>query len=222
MRLRLGLLLWVVQVLYLAVELIAVAAVQAPYSLVDNTISDLGAVGCATVAYPTGPVPVCSPGHVAVNVSFVVFGAAMALGAVLLRPFLFTGRAGWVTTAVWVVAGVAQVGSGLVPVDADLEGHALVSAPGIVATGLASVLMGWRAGTLRRWPRWRAVVLVVGAGSLVCGAFFVVRLDTSWGGLLERAALWPSCVLLTLVAHLLGAASAQEARSVRGRTSPAH
>lgn len=198
-----GLLLWLVQVLYLPVELIAAAVATAPYSLLDNTISDLGAVGCTAVAYPTGPVAVCSPAHGAVNVSFVVFGAAMAVGAVLLRPALFGPRGGWFATAAWVVAGVAQVGSGLVPLDVDLEGHALVSAPGIVATGLATVLMGLRAVALRRWPVWRAVVVSLGVVGLLCGVLFVVRLDTQWGGLLERVALWPSVVLLTVVACLV-------------------
>jgi hypothetical protein len=198
-RLRLGVLLWLVQALYLAVELVAVAVVQAPYSLLDNTISDLGAVGCTTVAYPTGPVPVCSPAHAAVNAAFVVFGAAMALGAVLMRPFLFAPRRGWVATGAWVVAGAGQVGAGLLPLDVDLEGHALVSAPGIVATGLAVASTGWRS---RVAGRWRPALVATGVVGFACGAVFVVRLDTAWGGLLERVALWPSTVVLTLLAVL--------------------
>ncbi|MEZ0163460.1 DUF998 domain-containing protein [Kineococcus sp. LSe6-4] len=218
MRLRLGLLLWIVQVLYLPVELTAAALVQAPYSLLDNTISDLGAVGCTTVAYPAGPVPVCSPAHDVVNGAFVVFGAALAAGAVLLRPFLFTGRAGRAATVAWVVAGAGQAGAGLVPLDVDLAVHTAVSTPGIVATGLATVLTA-RSTAVRRWPRWRAVLLVAGTVSLVSGLVVVVRLDTSWGGLLERVSLWPSFVLLPVVARLVGT-TARAGRSTPGRTSP--
>lgn len=40
---RLGVLLWLVQPLYLVAEFVTAAKVIAPYSLAGNTISDLGA-----------------------------------------------------------------------------------------------------------------------------------------------------------------------------------
>lgn len=110
-----GVWMWLVQPLYLVLELAAVAAFRAPYSLLANTISDLGSTTCTTIAYPLGPVPVCSPAHGLVNAAFVVFGLLTGVGAVLLRPRLPPGRLVAAATVLWVVAGVSSVATGLVP-----------------------------------------------------------------------------------------------------------
>ena len=77
-----------VQPLFVVTELLALAAVVGPYSLVDNTISDLGATACTDIAYPRGPVPVCSPRHGLVNAGFVVGGLLLVVGAVAVRRLL--------------------------------------------------------------------------------------------------------------------------------------
>jgi hypothetical membrane protein len=87
-RVRVGAWLWILQLATLAAELTTVAAVQAPYDLARNTISDLGVASCTTVAHPLGPVAVCSPLHTVLNASLVLAGLATGSGAVLLwqRP----------------------------------------------------------------------------------------------------------------------------------------
>lgn len=197
-RTRLGAALWLAQPVYLVVELIAAALATAPYSLLHHTISDLGAITCTTSAYPSQDVPVCSPAHLTVNASFVLFGAAMAIGALLLRPWL--PRSGLTTAAValWVVAGASSIGSGLTPLDQLLELHALVSTPGIVLSGAATVLTG--VALLGSWGRrWRWLI-PAGAVSAAAGVLMVVRLEVQWGGLIERIALWPSFAVCAVVA----------------------
>lgn len=195
---RLGAALWLVQPAYLLLELIAAAMSTAPYSLLHNTISDLGATTCTTIAYPGQDVPVCSPAHLAVNASFVLFGLAMAAGAVLLRSRLPRGRLITTAVVVWVVAGLSSVGSGLTPLDQLMEAHILLSTPGIVCSGVAIVLTGpalaWQWS--RRW--WPAVLL--GAICTAAGLLMFVRLEVQWGGLIERIALWPSFGVCALVA----------------------
>ncbi|GMA41951.1 hypothetical protein GCM10025883_39960 [Mobilicoccus caccae] len=61
MKARIAAALLLIQPLYIVCELIVAATVAAPYSLRDNMISDLGAVSCTQIAYPAGPVEVCSP-----------------------------------------------------------------------------------------------------------------------------------------------------------------
>ncbi|MER7169696.1 DUF998 domain-containing protein, partial [Micromonospora sp. NPDC000207] len=114
---RLGVVAWLVQPLYLVAEIVTATAVGVPYSFVDNTISDLGASACTTVAYPFGDVAVCSPWHLVLNTAFVVTGVLMVVGALLVRHPVAGGWVRWL----WVVAGLSSVGTGLVPLDRDLD-----------------------------------------------------------------------------------------------------
>ncbi|HLS62053.1 MAG TPA: DUF998 domain-containing protein [Ruania sp.] len=192
---------WLLQPLYLLIELVAAAVNTAPYSLWHNTISDLGATTCTRIDYQSAQVPVCSPAHLVVNGSFVLFGAAMAVAAVLLRPHLPRGRLVTAAVVCWVVAGASSVGSGLTPLDRALELHALVSAPGIVLSGVAMVLTGW--ALARAWSsRWWALV-AAGVLSTAAGLLMLVRLEVQWGGLVERIALWPSYFACAAVALAL-------------------
>ncbi|WP_147917453.1 DUF998 domain-containing protein [Ruania zhangjianzhongii] len=197
-RARLSAALWLAQPVYLVVELIAAALATAPYTLLHHTISDLGATTCTTIAYPSQDVPVCSPAHLAVNASFVLFGVAMAVGALLLRPWL--PRSGLTTAAVvlWVVAGASSIGSGLTPLDQLLELHALVSTPGIVVSGAAMALTGSALARSSGRSWWWLVA--AGAISTMAGVLMVVRLEVQWGGLIERIALWPSFAACAVVA----------------------
>src|SRR5699024_7278914 len=79
---------WLLQPLYLLIELVAAAVNTAPYSLWHNTISDLGATTCTRIDYQSAQVPVCSSEHLVYNGSFVLFGEAMAVAVVLLRTHL--------------------------------------------------------------------------------------------------------------------------------------
>ena len=200
---RAGLVGWGVQGLYVLAELAAAAGARAPYSLWNNTISDLGAVSCGVVDYPAGPVPVCSPWHPLMNAAFVVFGVLMAVGAVLLRPVLPTGRAATVSVALWVVAGLSSIGTGLAPEDVAPAWHVALSAPAFLAQPLALVLLGFALrGPRLRWP------VLVAATVSIAGAvgFFAVSGGAEFGGLLERAALWPGYLWCTAFAVTVAAA----------------
>ncbi|MFC7374676.1 MULTISPECIES: DUF998 domain-containing protein [unclassified Brachybacterium] len=210
---RAGIVLWAVQVLYVPIELAAAAWSTAPYSLAHNTISDLGAVTCTSIPYHSQHVPVCSPAHVAVNGAFILFGAAMAVGAVLLRPQLPTGAMMTAAVALWVMTGLSSIGTGLTPLDQLLTLHVIVSLPGIVLSGVAMALTG--AVLARSWdPRWWRLV-AIGALSLVSGVVLLVRLEVQWGGLIERFALWPSFAACTVVAL-----AALRRAGERGRPGP--
>lgn len=89
--LRVGAAMWLVQPVYVLAEVATAARVSAPYSFRDNTISHLGASTCGVIAYPFGPVPVCSPWHVLLDGSFIVFGLFLGVAAILLRGWLPPG-----------------------------------------------------------------------------------------------------------------------------------
>lgn len=188
-----------VQAIYPVIELAVAVKVTAPYSMVDNTISDLAATMCTSIDYPYGPVVVCSPWHPLMNSSFLVFGLLLALGGLLLRRWLGSGSLAAVSVVLWVVSGLSSIATGLVPLDQDLGLHALVSWPVFLAQPVAVLTT---ALALRR--RHRSVALsgmAVGVVSLVAAAgFLATTADAQHGGLLERLALWPSYLWLPILA----------------------
>lgn len=190
---------WLAQPLYIVTELLAAGESRVPYSLVDQTISDLGATTCTSIDYPYGPVAVCSPWHLLVNGGLVLFGALLALGAVLLRPVLPRRRLALAATVAWVVAGLSSVATGLVPLDRDLTLHALVALPALLAQPTALRLLAGSLG--RATPRTARLTALVGLASVVgLVAFLVTSTSPRLGGLWERLAFWPTYLWLPVVA----------------------
>lgn len=182
---RLGAIAWLVQPLYLLAEVVTATAVTVPYSFADNTISDLGASTCTTIAYRFGDVPVCSPWHPVLNIALVVSGALMIIGALFVRHLAARGWA----RGLWIVAGLSSIGTGLVPLDRDLDLHVIVSLPALFAMPLALLATGLKLS--------RGKLAVVGLVCLAAAVTFVVRAaEPELGGLFERIALWPGYLWL--------------------------
>src|ERR1700740_1286249 len=76
----LGPLIYVLCVQYLVVQVIAAAAWNGAYSWRFNLISDLGNTACGLYSGRM----VCSPEHALVNASFIMLGATMAIGSLLI------------------------------------------------------------------------------------------------------------------------------------------
>jgi hypothetical membrane protein len=196
---------WLVQPLYVIVELLVAAVASAAYSLRDDTISALGQLTCAPGHSGSG-VAVCSPGHLALDVAFVTFGVLRAVGAVLLHPGLARGWGRTVATGLWVVSGSCSAAVGFVPVDQRPNLHALVATPVFVLQPLAVLAT---AAALRRTaeavsPWVVSSGYVVGAVTLAAAAAFGLRLGApTWVGGLERLALWPAYLWLGVVGAAL-------------------
>lgn len=185
-RLHWGAALLGVRVAYVPLELAVVARATGSPSLRDDTVSDFGAVGCLP--------ELCSPWHAVLNGSFVVIGALLAAGALLLAP-----RLGRLATGVLVVAGLSSIATGFFPIDRDPLAHGLAAAPLFVAQPLALLLL-----TRLLWPLHRPTAGVVGVTGVVTTVAAVAFLaaDTD-AGLYERIALWPIPYVLALVGIVL-------------------
>lgn len=185
---RWGALALAVRPAYVAVELSVAAATTGTYSLVSDTVSRLGEVGCSA-AY-------CSPQHAVMNGAFVVFGALLALGAVLLRHPLGPWAA-----ALLVVAGLSSVATGFAPQDLEATRHALAAAPLFVAQPVALIALGARLGGTH--PRLSPALVATGAVTGAAAAAFVLSGDGPLAGALERLALWPVLVAAAATAWVL-------------------
>jgi hypothetical membrane protein len=187
-RWRWGAALWLLRPVYILVELAVAAAATAGYSLVGDTVSDLGATGCRPLA--------CSPGHELMNGTFIGVGLLLVLGAVLL-----VDRLGSPVTVLLVVAGLSSVATGLFPVDEDARLHALAAAPLFVCQPAALVLLS---RALRpTHARMAAALAVTAFGTAAAAAGFAA--GGAGVGVLERLALWPVLVALAAVGVVLTA-----------------
>jgi hypothetical membrane protein len=101
--------LWVLCIQYFVVQIVCASAWRSSYSWRDNVISDLGNTACGSYHGRL----VCSPWHPLMNVSFMVLGVQMIIGAALLLSFGDRrGRAGLLSL---VVSGVGTLLVGLFP-----------------------------------------------------------------------------------------------------------
>ena len=199
------------QPVYLLVELLVAAAASASYSLRDDTISALGMLTCAP-GHAGAALDVCSSGHRALNVAFVVFAVLRAAGAVLLRPRLGTNGRALAAVWLWVLSAGFAAAVGLVPVDQRPGWHAVVALPVFVLQPLAVLVTAESLRRSRAASRGVAVSgLVLGGLMVAAAAAFGLRLgDPTWVGALERLALWPTYPWLAVAAGALLAARRSE------------
>lgn len=176
---RWGALALLVRPAYIAIELVVAAASTGGYSVVADSVSRLGEVGCSA-AY-------CSPYHELMNGSFMVFGALLAGGAVLLARSL-----GPWATSLLVISGLSSVATGLAPLDQNATLHAIAAAPLFVAQPIALILLGARCRNGQPGLAW--ALLTAGAVTSAAAALFVLSGDGPTSGALERLALWPVLV----------------------------
>lgn len=207
-----------VQAVCLPAELLAMALSRAPYDPLAQTISDLAATTCTRIAYPSGPVAVCSPGHAVLNASWVVAGAALLLAAWGLAgmPTAAAGRWGRrAALALLAVMGVSTVACGLVPLDVHLEAHALVSLPAILlgpAAAGAALALWWPGGAGR--AGWAVAV----PATLAALAMLMTLDGFGVTGLLERIAVWVPLLALAVLGVRLGRPGTTKA--LRGAAAP--
>ena len=197
-------LLWILTLLFFAGQALAQSGWSGtPYSLVHDTISDLGTSVCQRAVRDGHAVDLCSPWHAAMNVAFVLTGLLIFVGLLLLGqrwPATRLARLGLVCLA---LAGVGKVVVGWVPWNVDYTLHTLgglgflVGDLGLICLGLA----------LRSQRRWAALAIVLGAIGLLTAP--------AGTGIAERLADYPMFVWFVLV----GIAALRDARLV-GAAAP--
>lgn len=203
LRERMGGLAWLLPVLAVAVEVPAAMAWQpAPYDPLGLTISDLGATTCTVLDYPKGPVSVCSPLHGLVNAVTILGGIAILVGGVLLRRLAAPGLRRRAFVTLLVVTGLSWAGAAAVPVDRDLDVHALLALPTFLTHGLALLLIDREPGPGRRWrrmARWIGWWGVLGTVLLLVAQQLGLPV-----GLVERATLYPVVVYSAVLGLTIG------------------
>lgn len=183
-----GAVLWLLRPAYIMVEVFVASATTGDYRLADDTVSDLGAIGCSPAF--------CSPRHELMNGTFVGVGLLLALGAVLLAV-----RLGPAVTVLLVIAGLSSVATGLAPVDENAMLHTLVATPLFVCQPLALLLLARALRTSH--VRLAGALLLTGTVTAAATLVYFLAGDGIGAGVLERLALWPVIVALAAVAAVV-------------------
>ncbi|GAA3097051.1 putative membrane protein [Kribbella aluminosa] len=194
---RMGGVAWVLTVVYFPVQLVVALAWPGPYSLLDNTISDLGVTHCGPYnPFPSREVRVCSPLHLVMNAGFVIVGTLTALGSVLTWRAWPTGRLTSAALIGAILGGIGGVLVGLAPSDTAPIAHgagALLQLPAVVAPLLFGIAIHqWR-------PVLAASSVVIGIVGIAGTVLFALRFPPQAFGLLERLALDPFTIWTCLL-----------------------
>jgi hypothetical membrane protein len=183
-----GSLFWLMSAQYFIVQILVGFAYKHTYSLRSNTISDLGNTACSTYRH----IIVCSPLHVGMNISFVLLGLTMIVGAVLLEQG-FSKQP--IHTLGFICMGLSGLGSILV----GLFPENTISAIHITGAGLvflfgniALLLLG---ATLQMPRPLRYYTLLSGAIALGSLLLFLAHWHLGLGiGGVERLTAYPQTV----------------------------
>lgn len=186
-RLRWGAIAWLLTLQFFVLEALAQARFEGAYSRADDVISALGAADSA--------------GRQLMNASFVVQGALILAGALLLRPALVRGAA-QVAPALLGAAAAGVLLVGVFPTDGNSTMHAVGAVLYLVGGGLGLVALAYAVR-----PRSELLGTALALFGLVATAatvFFLTGVTQYLGdGGTERLAAYPLPLGLALAAVVL-------------------
>lgn len=188
----LGSVCWILNIQYFIAQLFVALEWSKPYSILHNTISDLGNTTCGP--YRGGFV--CSPAHAWMNVSFIALGLTMSTGSILIYR---TCQKTFAETAGFSCIGLAGLGTmlvGLFPENTISALHILGAALPFLLGNLALVLLG---ATLQMPRLLRYYTVVSGLVALLALLLFVTHTYLGLGiGGMERLTAYPQTIWMII------------------------
>lgn len=184
--------MWMLSVQYFIIQVIVADAWKYPFSLRNNTISDLGNNACGIY----GGRIVCSPLHGLMNASFITLGLFMALGALLIYQEFRESRISLIGFSYLAMAGVGTLLVGLFPENTITELHLLGAGLAFLIGNVGLVILG----LVLKVPRsLRIYTFISGLVSLIGLAFFASGYYLGLGpGLIERITAYPQTIWLII------------------------
>jgi hypothetical membrane protein len=204
-RIRTGAVCWILCLQYFAAEAVAIAGWRCPYSVLENYISDLGAVICAG--------RLCSPLHAMMNASFVLQGVLISAGAVLVWPALLRRWSGSLGLGLVAASGLGVFIVGLAPEDFAPGWHYLGAAENFLFSNAGAALLGLALLRQRRSAR-RIALFSLAAGLLGLAGLVSLATQHYFGlgvGGMERVTAYPFPLwLASMGAWLLRGAAGEQ------------
>ncbi|KAA8885348.1 DUF998 domain-containing protein [Nocardia colli] len=189
---------WVSTVQYFVILVVVQSRWTTPYSWTRNAISDLGADTCFQSEHVD--TWVCSPWHVLANISWILSGLCLAVGALLAARIYGRNRLARVGFALYAAAGIGLVMVGFNPEDTRIAPHTIGAIVAIAGGAVAVVLTAAAMIADGRTPALGRIGIALG---VIAIASFVATMAKVGGaemfGLWERLAAFP--VLIWAILH---------------------
>ncbi len=177
---------------YFLTQLVVALQWSPPYSISQNTISDLGNTVCGNF----NDRHVCSPLHEVMNFSFMLLGATMVISCLLVHRLFSTERSRWVTLgfSLFAIGGVGVMLVGGIPENSVPLFHGVGAALPFIFGNIGIVLLGrYLAAPLA----FRLFTLTSGLVALTALVFYATGSFLGLGeGGLERIVAYPQTVWL--------------------------
>jgi hypothetical membrane protein len=194
-HLWLGPAIWMLSALYFLAQIVVGWVWNPPYSLVSNTISDLGNTACG----PYGGSYVCSPRHELMNLSFILLGVIMASGSLLIyQEFTereatekFAARIGFTCLA---IGGIGAVMVGAFPENIHHSLHVVGAGLAIGGGNLGILVLGLALPLPEGLHGYMVFFSVISITALVL--FASQRYFGIGAGTMERIAAYPETIWL--------------------------
>lgn len=189
----LGPLVWVLSLQYFAAQIAVAQHWPAKYSWTRNLISDLGNTACGTFDGRY----VRSPDHSIMNASFIMLGATMALGSLLIYTEFRRSRGSLIGFSFMAIAGLGTLLVGLFPENSILAVHYFGA---FLAFGLGNLSIVILSLVLRReTDALRVFSFLTGVAALVALGLFILHIYLGLGrGGMERVVSYPQAIWLAL------------------------
>lgn len=193
----LGPAVWISSALYFFAQVVVAWVWNPSYSLVRNTISDLGNTICGKYRGSY----VCSPRHTVMNIAFVFLGVVMAIGSLLIYQE-FTERrraervAAFIGFTLMAIGGVGAVLVGIFPENTMRTMHLTGAGLAIGAGNAAILVLGLVLAlpeSMRRYMLIFSTVSLTALVSFASGKYFGIG-----QGAMERIAAYPETVWLII------------------------
>jgi hypothetical membrane protein len=181
---------WVISIQYFITQLLVTATWPRQYSWANNAISDLGNTVCGFYSERY----VCSPYHTWMNSSFIVLGATMVAGSLLIDDGFRKSVASRIGFAFMTLAGLGTILVGVFPENLPGGFHTLGAALPFAIGNVGLIILGL---SLDLGPKLKAYTLLSGMIALAALPLFYTGhyLGLGLGGM-ERVVAYPQTIWL--------------------------
>ncbi len=187
-HLWLGSILWILNIQYFITQFFVGLGWSKPFSLLHNTISDLGNTTCGLYRDSF----VCSPAHSWMNVSFVMLGISMSLGSILIYHQYVKNAANAIGFSFLVLAGLGTALVGIFPENTVSALHIVGAALPFSIGNLALVILGL---ALQMPHALRYYTVTSGLVALIALVLFLTHNYLGFGiGGIERLVAYPQTI----------------------------
>lgn len=200
---------WICAAQFFIAQVIVQSRWTTSFSWATNYISDLGNTKCGL--YPAGTDScVCSPWHTLMNLSFVLQGLIIILGAVLLliaRPAfagLLSNSCNALFLLLLVVTAFGIAGVGLFPEDVNNGAHVISAGTQFLTGNTAMIVFSSASRGIKGWGAFALVSAALGITGLLATWLFATGYGLGLGvGGMERVAAYPLPIWLITIGVLI-------------------